>query len=60
MMKYSTDFMGRKIAGGFKHVFFSPRIPGERMQFDEHIFFKWIETQLPTSYGSLCHPIDPK
>ena len=45
--------MGKKIAGGFKHVFFSPRIPwGFMIQFDEHIFFKWIETQPPTTMGT--------
>ena len=30
-----------KLGGGFKHFLFSPRIPGEMIQFDEHIF-QWV------------------
>ena len=35
--KYDSKSLG----GGFKHVLFSPLI-GEMIQFDEHIFFKWV------------------
>ena len=30
------------LGGGFKHFIFSP-LPGEIMQFDYIIFFKWVE-----------------
>ena len=32
------------LGGGFKHFLFSPRNPGKMIQFDVHIFFKWVET----------------
>ena len=36
------------MGGGFKHFLFSS-LPGEMIQFDEFIFFKWVGEKPPTS-----------
>ncbi len=36
---------GKELGGHFKYFLFSPRKPGEMIQFDDHIFqMKWVET----------------
>ena len=35
--EFSTKIINASLGGGFKHFIFSP-LPGEMIQFDEHIF----------------------
>ena len=53
-MKWLFQFdLRARLDGGFKHfLFFTPNL-GEMIQFDEHIFFRWVETQPPTKEDQL-------
>ena len=53
--KFNTGSVMGNLGGGFKHFLFSP-LPGEMIQFDEHIFqMGWFNQQL----GLFQHPQCP-
>ena len=48
---FLTKWVSRNklLSDGFKYVLCLSRKLGEMIQFDDHVFFKWVETQPPTS-----------